>query len=80
MPYSIIGIEGIVYYPQDNQNKELTDELSYILLDKISTLQKLDYEVILISDFDSKCITRCEFTTTATFESFQQSYNSKRLK
>lgn len=68
-----------MYCPQDNKDKTLTDELSYVLLDDISNLQNKDYEIILMGDFNGKCIQQCQFTGKAVLQNIQTSYNGKRL-
>lgn len=70
---------GIVYYPQDNKDRALTDELSYILLDERTTLQNQNLEIMLVGDFNGKCVKKCNLTGKIISDDNMNSYNGKHL-
>ena len=79
---SINGIKtalGVVYFPQDGKDKALTDELCFTLLDDIGALQNKEYEIVLMGDFNGKCLRQCQFSGKAILENNTSSYNGKRL-
>ena len=79
---SINGIKtalGVVYFPQDGKDKALTDELCFTLLDDIGALQNKEYEIVLMGDFNGKCLRQCQFSGKAILENNTSSHNGKRL-
>ncbi len=70
---------GVAYFPNDGVSKDLTDSLMYELLCNCTDLKSLGYEVILMGDFNGKCLRQFPYTNKNIF-SEQQSYNGKRLR
>ena len=70
---------GVVYYyPQCNKDRALTDELSYTLLEKKTTLQYQNFEIILMAAFNGKCVKECNLTGEIENGDNTNSYNGRR--
>ena len=69
---------GVVYYPQCNKDRALTDELSYTLLEEKTTLQYQNFEIILMAAFNGKCEKECTLTGEIENGDNTNSYNGRR--
>ena len=69
---------GIVYFPNDGIDKEKTDALFYELLENIADFNNQGYGVMLMGDFNGKCLDKCPSTGKNVFKSCS-SYNGDRL-
>ncbi|VDI73960.1 Hypothetical predicted protein [Mytilus galloprovincialis] len=69
---------GVVYFPNDGTNKSHTDELMFQLLDETSRLNAMGYEILLMGDFNGRCVGVCEHTGKNKLCSLP-SYNGSRL-
>ena len=70
---------GVAYFPNDGIDKTKTDELFFELLDNTTFFQSLGYEVILMGDFNGRCVSKCPFSDKNIPFDFQ-SYNGNRLR
>ena len=69
---------GVAYFPNDGVCKPKTDELFFELLENTTSFHELGYEVILMGDFNGRCVSTCPFSTRNIPYVFP-SYNGKRL-
>jgi hypothetical protein len=53
---------GVAYFPNDGTNKPKTDELFFELLENTSSFASSGYEMILMGDFNGRCVTKCPFS------------------
>ena len=70
---------GVAYFPNDGTSKPKTDELFFELLENTSSFASSGYEVILMGDFNGRCVTKCPFSDKNIPHVFQ-SYNGNRLR
>ncbi|CAG2253445.1 unnamed protein product [Mytilus edulis] len=69
---------GIAYFPNDGIDRDTTDKLMYELLENCSKLATSGYEILLMGDFNGKCIEKCQITNFNVMRDLA-SYNGKRL-
>jgi exonuclease III len=53
---------GVAYFPNDGIDKEKTDALFYELLENITNFNNLGYNIILMGDFNGRCVEICPHT------------------
>ena len=69
---------GVVYFPNDGVEKDKTDALFYELLENITQFNNMGYNIVLMGDFNGRCLDSCPFTSKNVI-SESPSYNGSRL-
>ena len=69
----------VVYFPNDGVNKIVTDNLMYELLQNYTEMSSKGFSVVLLGNFNGRCLKRCDFTKLNVISDLP-SYNGTRLR
>ena len=70
---------GVSYFPNDGLKKEKTDSLFYELLENVTNFNNMGYDIILMGDFNGRCVDICPFTAKTIIKKTSSSFNGDRL-
>jgi exonuclease III len=69
---------GVACFPNDGIDKKKTDALFYELLENITNFNNLGYNIILMGDFNGRCVDVCPHTGKTILKTVSL-YNGERL-
>ena len=69
----------VVYFPNDGVNKIVTDNLMYELLQNYTEMSSKGFSVVLLGNFNGRCLKRCDFTKLNVISNLPF-YNGTRLR